>query len=214
MRERITRLEKEIKKFSRERSGRRARRQKRNLPILSIVGYTNAGKSTLLRTLTKTDAHVEDKMFATLDTSSRRLRFPREREVIITDTVGFIRNLPSDLVAAFKATLEELSEANLFLHVIDASSEDAERHIRAVRSVLSEIGLSKTPEILVWNKCDRISEQEAKALADRTGGTAVSAILGDGLGELLRNAEELIWAEDETIHRRFANAQVVNGSRK
>ena len=214
VRERITRLEKEIKKFSRERSGRRARRQKRNLPILSIVGYTNAGKSTLLRTLTKTDAHVEDKMFATLDTSSRRLRFPREREVIITDTVGFIRNLPSDLVAAFKATLEELSEANLFLHVIDASSEDAERHIRAVRSVLSEIGLSKTPEILVWNKCDRISEQEAKALADRTGGTAVSAILGDGLGELLRNAEELIWAEDETIHRRFANAQVVNGSRK
>lgn len=214
VRDRITRLEKEIKKFSRERSGRRARRQKRNVPILSIVGYTNAGKSTLLRTLTQTDVHVEDKMFATLDTSSRRLRFPREREVIVTDTVGFIRNLPSDLVAAFKATLEELSEANLFLHVIDASSEDSDRRINAVRSVLSEIGLSKTPELLVWNKCDRLSEQEAKALADRTGGAAVSALSGTGMGELLRNAEDLLWVEDQAVHHRLASTQIVAGSRK
>jgi GTP-binding protein HflX len=153
-------------------------------------------------------------MFATLDTSSRRLRFPREREVIVTDTVGFIRNLPSDLVAAFKATLEELSEANLFLHVIDASSEDSDRRIKAVRSVLSEIGLSKTPELLVWNKCDCLSEQEAKALADRTGGTAVSALSGNGMGELLRNAEDLLWTEDQTVYHRWASSQGGAGSRQ
>ena len=214
VRERITRLEKEIKNFSRERAGRRARRQRRNVPVLSIVGYTNAGKSTLLRALTKTDVLVADKMFATLDTASRRLRFPRDREVIITDTVGFIRDLPPDLVSAFRATLEELSEADLFLHVVDASSDEGEHHVEAVRSILRDIGLGETTELLVWNKADRLPEQEAKALADRTGGIAVSAISGKGLNELLRRAEELLWREDHPENHRLAFPREIAGGSK
>ncbi len=207
VRERINRLEREIKGFSRQRAGRRSRRQQRNVPVLSIVGYTNAGKSTLLRALTKTDVLVEDKMFATLDTASRRLRFPRDREVIITDTVGFIRDLPPDLVAAFRATLEELSEADLFLHVVDASSPDAERHMDAVHEILDDIGLRDTPELLVWNKTDLMPEAEAKALADRTGGIAISATNGTGFRELLMRAEEHLWRSDHPENERLSFSQ-------
>ena len=143
VRDRITRLERETKRLTAQREGRRRKRGRRGVPVLSIVGYTNAGKSTLLRALTQSDVHVEDKMFATLDPVSRRLRFPREREVIITDTVGFIRDLPEDLMAAFHATLEELRDASLLLHVVDAASPDLDRRIRAVRDVLGELGLDE-----------------------------------------------------------------------
>jgi GTPase len=191
VRDRIARLERELKALGRQRAGRRARRARRGVPTLSIVGYTNAGKSTLLRALTRTPAHVADKMFATLDPSSRRLRFPRDREVIVTDTVGFIRDLPPDLVAAFRATLEELREADLFLHVVDAS-EDFERRIAAVRRVLGEIGLADTPELLVFNKIDRLPPGAGRALAERNGAVPISALGGSGLDALLERAEDML----------------------
>jgi GTP-binding protein HflX len=166
------------------------------VPILSIVGYTNAGKSTLLRAITKTDVHVEDKMFATLDPTSRRLRFPEEREVIVTDTVGFIRDLPKDLVAAFQATLEELSEADLLLHVVDASAEDYERRIEAVREVLDDIGRGDTPELLVFNQIDRLPAGTGEAIAARHGGVAISATERTGLSTLIERAQALLFEDD------------------
>jgi len=196
VRERVARLERDLKKLQTQREHRRARRTRRGLPVLSIVGYTNAGKSTLLRALTKSEVHVEDKMFATLDPASRRLRFPREREVIVTDTVGFIRDLPPDLMAAFRATLEELREADLFLHVVDASSANLERRIAAVRRVLEEIGLGQVPELLVFNKIDRLAPGEGAALAARHEAVAVSALARTGLADLLERAEKALWHED------------------
>jgi GTPase len=159
---------------------------------VSLVGYTNAGKSTLLRALTRRDALVKDKMFATLDPASRRLRFPRDQEVIVTDTVGFIRDLPRDLVAAFRATLEELREADLFLHVVDASSEERERRMAAVHGVLDELGLGETPELLVFNKVDRLAAGDGHPLAARYGAVAVSAIERTGLTELVAWAQSLL----------------------
>jgi GTP-binding protein HflX len=203
-RDRISRLERELNKLRNQRETRRRRRTRRELPVLSIVGYTNAGKSTLLRTLTRSDVHVEDKMFATLDPTSRRLRFPREREVIITDTVGFIRDLPPDLVEAFRATLEELTDADLLLHVIDAAAPDVERRIQAVREVLGEIGLDDTPELLVFNQIDRLPEGVGEGLADRHRGVAVSALTGAGLDRLLTRAELVLWSEHDDDGRRAA----------
>ena len=188
----MTRLERELTKLGRQRENRRQRRGRRDIPVLSIVGYTNAGKSTLLRALTKTDVHVADKMFATLDPVSRRLRFPREREVIITDTVGFIRDLPPDLVTAFRATLEELADASLLLHVVDASAPDCERHIETVRRVLDQIGIA-APELLVFNQIDKLGNGEGETLARRYGGVAVSALERTGLPALLERAEQMLW---------------------
>ena len=192
-RDRVARLEKELKQLRRQRESRRQRRTRRELPILSIVGYTNAGKSTLLRALTKTDVHVEEKMFATLDPTSRRLRFPREREVILTDTVGFIRDLPQTLMDAFRATLEEISDASLLLHVVDAAAPDPERRIRAVRDVLEQIGQGGTPELLVFNQVDRLPPGVGASIAQRHGGVAVSALERTGLVELLGRVEALLY---------------------
>jgi GTP-binding protein HflX len=194
VRDRVARLERELRRLRGQRESRRKRRARRHVPILSIVGYTNAGKSTLLRALTHADVHVEDRMFATLDPTSRRLRFPREREVIITDTVGFIRDLPRDLVAAFRATLEELFDADLLLHVVDAASEDFERRIEAVREVTADIGLADTPELLVFNQIDRLPEGVGLSIAARHGGVAVSALAGRGLAELIERAQERLSA--------------------
>ena len=135
-------------------------------------------------------------MFATLDPTSRRLRFPREREVIVTDTVGFIRDLPSDLVTAFRATLEELSDASLLLHVVDAATADCERRIEAVRRVLRDIDVD-APELLVFNQIDRMADGEGEALARQHGGVAVSALRRTGLRGLLERAERMLWSEDD-----------------
>jgi GTP-binding protein HflX len=196
VRDRVARLERDLSKLHQQREGRRARRTRRGLPVLSIVGYTNAGKSTLLRALTKKEALVEDKMFATLDPASRRLRFPRDREVIVTDTVGFIRDLPPDLMTAFRATLDELREAHVFLHVVDASQEDLERRMAAVHKVLDDIDLGETKEILVFNKSDLLPPGEAAALAERYGAVAVSALERTGLRALLERAEKELWKEE------------------
>lgn len=193
VRDRIVLLEKELRILSEARRQRKHRRVEQGIPIVSIIGYTNAGKSTLLNSLTKSSVFVEDKLFATLDTASRRLRFPRERDVIITDTVGFIRDLPKDLLAAFKATLEELEDANLLLHLVDASNPRFEYHMASVESILRELNLFDKPRILVFNKIDRLHFEEVRNLAIRYDAITISALDPSTFNSLLRVIEDSLW---------------------
>ena len=195
VRDRIHLLEKELKALGGARTQRKARRVEKRVPIVSIIGYTNAGKSTLLNALTGSATFVEDKLFATLDTASRRLRFPREREVIITDTVGFIRDLPKDLMAAFKATLEELEDADLLLHVVDASNPRFEQQIASVEQLLSDLGLLGKRRIYVFNKIDRVSREEEAHLLNRYDAVTISAIDRSTFPRLLGAVEENIFNE-------------------
>jgi GTP-binding protein HflX len=177
IRERITRLEKDLKAITKARFQRRGKRNKSGLPVISIVGYTNAGKSTLLNTLTQSRVLVENKLFATLETKSSRLRFPRDSEAIITDTVGFIRNLPRELFSAFRATLDELDDADLLLHVIDISNSQFEEQIAAVEKILDELDIRNKPAIKVFNKADRFDDKEMlQNLCRRHEAVAVSAL--------------------------------------
>jgi GTP-binding protein HflX len=164
---------------------RRALRRRERLPVVSIVGYTNAGKSTLLNRLTGSRVRAENQLFATLDPSSRRLRFPRERDIIVTDTVGFIRELPEDLLHAFRATLEELADADLLLHVVDLSNASFRDQIEEVHRTLEVLELDGKPELLVFNKSDRVDSGEARSAAEAAGGVAVSALRGHGVTELV-----------------------------
>ncbi|WP_224366131.1 GTPase HflX [Hyalangium versicolor] len=195
VRERITHLEKRIDAISRERSVRRAQRNRRELPVISIVGYTNAGKSTLLNAITNAEVLAENKLFATLDPTSRRLRFPQEREVIITDTVGFIRDLPKDLVAAFRATLEELYDASLLLHVVDAADPARDEQVEAVETILGSLGLMEKPRLMVWNKADLLSAEDVESLLRSKGGVAISAEKREGITTLLAKADTTLFAE-------------------
>jgi GTPase len=195
VRDRITALERRTEALSKDRQVRRRQRNQRGLPVLSIVGYTNAGKSTLLNALTHSTVLAEDKLFATLDPTSRRLRFPRDREVIITDTVGFIRDLPEDLVNAFRATLEELGDADLLLHVVDAADPRRDHQIAAVEKILGELELGEKRRLLVLNKADRLPPGEGGALAHQLGGVAISAVTRDGLDALLHRCDRLLWAD-------------------
>jgi len=199
VRDRIRHLEEGLRKVARQRGVQRARRNREGLPILSIVGYTNAGKSTLLNRLTRSEVVAEDKLFATVDPASRRLRFPRERDVIVTDTVGFIRDLPPDLIAGFKATLEEVRDARVLLHVVDASSPSLETHIEVVRAILRELELDDKPECLVLNKCDRVEPAQVERLARRFGAIPVSALTGDGLDALLRHLDAIMFPETDEL---------------
>ncbi len=156
VRDRINRLKKEIKKIYKQRKQQKSRRKRRDLPVISIVGYTNAGKSTLLNTLTQSKIIAANRLFATLDPSSRRLRFPKDTEVIITDTVGFIQNLPKELMQAFHATLEELSDADVILHVIDISNPRYIQQKKSVEKILKNLKLNTTPTLLIFNKIDKI----------------------------------------------------------
>lgn len=189
---RIGFLEKEIEQLGRRRALRRQLRNRRDMPIISIVGYTNAGKSTLLNNLTKSDILVENKLFATLDPTSRRLRFPRETEVIITDTVGFIQDLPEALVAAFAATLDELADADLLLHVIDCSNPAFENQIIAVERLLERLNLNLIPMIRVFNKTDLADPEMASNLCARYDGIAISAINSRTFPPLIRRMEDEI----------------------
>jgi GTP-binding protein HflX len=193
VRERIALLEKQLESLKRARLQRKAHRVEAGLPIISIIGYTNAGKSTLLNNLTKSKMFVEDKMFATLDTASRRLRFPRERDVIITDTVGFIRDLPKDLFTAFKATLEELEDANLLLHIVDISNPRFEQQIASVEKILSDLGLLEKPQLLVFNKEELVERDVADALCKRFHGISISALQRETFHRLLGAIENRLW---------------------
>jgi GTP-binding protein HflX len=171
------------------RAQKRALRLRKKMPTISIVGYTNAGKSTLLNTLTKSRVFVEDQLFATLDPASKRLRFPRDFEAVITDTVGFIRDLPQDLMDAFAATLEELQEADLLLHVVDASAWDMEEQIQAVGETLEKLGLGQKPTILVFNKMDLVRPGLLEPVVKRHAGVAISALSRRTLKPLIHRVE-------------------------
>ncbi len=158
IRQHITRLEREIESIRQQRRVHRGFRQKAELPLISLIGYTNAGKSTLLNKLTGSTVEVADKLFATLDPTTRRLELPSGQEVLVSDTVGFIAKLPTTLVAAFRATLEELEEADVLLHVVDISDPHIEHSVRVVRDILGELGLQDKPAITVLNKADKLLE--------------------------------------------------------
>ena len=192
-RERVTHLEEQLEKLGKQRVERRRRRKRLGVPVVAIVGYTNAGKSTLLNTLTDSDVLAEDKLFATLDTRSRRIRFPEEREVVLTDTVGFIRDLPKDLFAAFRATFEEAADADLLLHVIDAADPARDEHVRTTERLLALLELDRIPRILVFNKADLVAPAESEnMLATHDGAVLLSATHRETTRALLsRIADEL-----------------------
>jgi GTP-binding protein HflX len=201
--ERVSFLEAQLKKLSRQREQRRRRRGRHDVPVVSIVGYTNAGKSTLLNSLTGAEVLTENKLFATLDTRSRRLRFPEEREVVITDTVGFIRDLPKDLFAAFRATFEEAADADLLLHVVDASDPAKDHHIETTEALLAELGLDEIPRILVYNKVDLLDPVEARRLVGRRADVvALSATDRESTRTLLKKVAERLeerWVQARTV---------------
>jgi GTP-binding protein HflX len=204
VRDRIHHLEKQTEQIRTSRRVQRARRERRDLPVISIVGYTNAGKSTLLNALTASSVTAEDRMFATLDPTSRRLRLPRDQEVIINDTVGFIRDLPPDLIAAFRATLEEMEGSDLLVHLVDASNPQFENHIASVEKILDELSLSGIPRLLVFNKTDLLDEDEAANLRRAFGAATISALdratlmpMIERLGEMLDSAEALRAAAEQ-----------------
>ncbi len=191
--DRIAQLENGLSLVRKHRKQQKAKRNKRGLTVISIIGYTNAGKSTLLNTLTKSNVHTESRLFATLDPSSRRLKFPKDIEVIITDTVGFIKNLPKDLLVAFRATLEELDSANLLLHVIDISNPRFEDQVKSVDRILADLNLHNISLIRVLNKKDLVDEETVNRLSRTLGGTAISAKVGSTLMPLIKKMETSIY---------------------
>jgi len=190
IKDRITHLENQLKLVREGRAQRRSQRMRKRMPVISIVGYTNAGKSTLLNTLTKSLVFVEDKLFATLDPSSRRLRFPRDFEVIITDTVGFIRDLPRTLLDAFAATLEELDDADLLLHVVDLSNPQFEDQMATVDRILKELELQYKETVLVFNKTDLLAPEYVQNQVKRYGGVPISALSSRTLEPLILELQD------------------------
>jgi len=191
IRRRIAQLKRELEKVRAHRSRYRARRRRQGLPVVSIVGYTNAGKSTLLNALADADVLVEDKLFATLDPTTRRVKLPGGRVVLFTDTVGFIQKLPTDLVAAFRATLEETVESDLLLHVLDVTHPQARRQAQAVLETLEDIGAIGKPMVTALNKVDRLTDpQQALEVAEGLPNPVpISALTGYGLDRLLEEVE-------------------------
>ncbi len=196
----ITKLERDLVQLARTRATQRKSRNRRSLTTVALVGYTNAGKSTLLNRLTHADALVEDRLFSTLDPSTRRLRLPGGEMVLLSDTVGFVRRLPHQLVESFQSTLEEVGSADLLVHLVDAGTAEPEPRINAVRSVLGEIGAAQVPEQLVFTKSDTVTQETIDQLvASHPGSLAVSARTGAGLdalpkviGDRLRALERVI----------------------
>src|SRR4029079_2633599 len=197
---RIQRLERDLKDLGATRATQRKARRRRDLPTVALVGYTNAGKSTLLNQLTHAGVLVENQLFSTLDPTSRRLRLPGGETVLLSDTVGFVRRLPHQLVDAFRSTLGEVVDADLLLHVVDASSPDADGRIAAVETVLREIGAGDVPVQLVWNKADLADVDAMKVqLSTHTDSVAISAATGDGIADLLATIGDRLRAQGTII---------------
>jgi GTP-binding protein HflX len=196
---RITKLEHELDDLERTRLLQRRARGRSGLQSVSIVGYTNAGKSTLLNRLTDAGVLVEDRLFATLDPTTRRLTLPGGEPVLLTDTVGFVRRLPHGLVEAFKSTLETVAESDLLVHVVDASAPDPQGQIDAVRTVLAEIGAERVPELIVFNKSDAAPEEAVRLAKVHQGAVAVSALTGEGVEQFLRTLGDRLRALAEVV---------------
>lgn len=201
-RERMARLNRELRDLRRQRSFTRTNRSRSGVPLAALVGYTNAGKSTLLNTMTQSHVLTANKLFATLDTTTRRMRFPQEKELIVADTVGFIRNLPKELMEAFQATLEELEAADLLVHVADASQTGLLQQIESVEKTLHELGLERIPRILVLNKWDLLGTTQRAALGDMLPDALhVSAATGEGLDNLLSAIERRLLQGAEPVDK-------------
>lgn len=194
IRRRITHLQRELEAVRAHREQYRRRRRREGIPVVALVGYTNAGKSTLLNALTDANVLAEDKLFATLDPTTRRVRLPEGREVLFTDTVGFIQKLPPDLVAAFRATLEEIHDAHILVHVVDISHPMAAAQIEAVEQVLDDLGVAHKPIIQAWNKIDRVADRDAieEEAARDPDIVVMSARTGEGLDRLLERVQGVL----------------------
>jgi GTP-binding protein HflX len=191
---RIAKLEQELTGLQRNRQLQRRSRTRSGLANVTIVGYTNAGKSTLLNRLTSAGVLVEDRLFATLDPTTRRLALPGGEPVLLTDTVGFVRRLPHGLVEAFKSTLEVVAEADLLVHLVDASAADPDAQIDAVHAVLAEIGADRVPELIAFNKSDLAPEEAVRLVKLHPGSVAISAVTGRGIDDLLTAASDRLRA--------------------
>lgn len=201
IRRRISHLKKELEKVRAHRQRHRARRKESNIPIVSLVGYTNAGKSTLLNQISDADVYVANKLFATLDPTTRRVNLVDGQQILVTDTVGFIQKLPTTLVAAFRATLEEIAEADLLLHVVDVSHPHALSQAEAVHATLADIDADEISVIPVLNKIDRLSEPglTQQSLESFPGAVAISALRGDGINDLLETIQNKLFESFEMI---------------
>jgi GTP-binding protein HflX len=192
VRTRITHLEKNISTIRKQRKQQKAKRVKKQLPIISIIGYTNAWKSTLLNTLTKSNVRAENRLFATLDPSSRRLKFPEDMEVIVTDTVGFIEDIPQDLLVAFRATLEELENADLLLHIIDINNPRVKEQIQSVEKLLGDLDLHNIPMLRVLNKQDLVEKEMVQTFSEKLNGIPISAKSASTLIPLIAKMREIV----------------------
>jgi GTP-binding protein HflX len=201
IRRRISHLKDELEKVRAHRQRHRSRRKEANIPVVSLVGYTNAGKSTLINQLAEADVYVADQLFATLDPTTRRVLLPDGQQILVTDTVGFIQKLPTTLVAAFRATLEEIAEADLLLHVIDITHPQAISQAEAVQRTLQEIGADEIPSLPVLNKIDRLEnlDQASQLLDTFAGGVAISALRGEGIDQLLEKVEEKLFESYQSV---------------
>lgn len=200
IRRRIHALEQELGSVHKRRGLNRKKREAADIPVVSLVGYTNAGKSSLMKRLSGRDTLIEDQLFATLDTTSRRVGLPSGGSFVLNDTVGFINKLPHQLIAAFRATLEEVSQAELLLHVVDVSDPLAAERIRTVQQVLDSIGAANRNELLVLNKSDKVNPADSETgLPDLHEGLLVSAVTGDGIEELLNTIEKILYGESITV---------------
>jgi GTP-binding protein HflX len=207
IRHRVSILGKEIDTVRRRRSQLRERRQKAAVPTVALVGYTNAGKTTLFNSLTGDAAVASNALFVTLDPLVRKVKLPDRRELLVSDTVGFIERLPHSLVAAFRATLEEVATADLLLHVVDASSPEYERQMNAVRTVLAEVGADRVPSIDVFNKCDRLDAAERHRLrALNPASLCVSALTGDGRDDVIAAMESRLALDTTRVTLEFDSA--------
>jgi GTPase len=191
-RERVTRLERELEVLARQREQRRASRTRSDVPVVSVIGYTTAGKSTLLNTLTAADVLAEDKLFATLDTRSRRYRLPSGHTIVLSDTVGFIRDLPKELFAAFRATFEEAADADLLLQIVDASDPSYEIHLETTDKLVESLSLGHVPRLVVFNKCDLVPSARAAQLAFEHDAVAISALDRASLARLDERIERAL----------------------